>query len=41
MKNCYLSLLFLGFVGHLQKQVFESPTASLIKEHKTVAILPL
>ena len=40
-KLLLVSLLFLGFVGHSQKQVFESPElASLIKEHKTVAILP-
>ncbi len=40
-KLLLVSLLFLGFQGYSQKQVFESPElASLIKEHKTVAILP-
>lgn len=40
-KLLLVSLLFLGFQGYSQKQVFETPElASLIKEHKTVAILP-
>jgi hypothetical protein len=40
-KLLLVSLLFLGFQGYSQKQVFESPElASLIKDHKTVAILP-
>ncbi|MBG6062422.1 hypothetical protein IWX83_002222 [Flavobacterium sp. CG_9.1] len=42
MKKLFvLSFVFLSFLGYSQKQVFESPElASLIKEHKTVAILP-
>lgn len=42
MKKLFvLSFLFLSFLGFSQKQIFESPQlASLIKEHKTVAILP-
>lgn len=42
MKKLFLlSFLFLSFLGYSQKQVFESPElASLIKGHKTVAILP-
>jgi hypothetical protein len=35
-------LFFIGFSSHAQKQIFESPKLdSIIKLHKTVAILPL
>jgi hypothetical protein len=42
MKKLFLlSLLLLSFLGFSQKQIFESPQlAALIKEHKTVAIVP-
>jgi hypothetical protein len=40
-KLVLLSLLFLGFAGYSQKQIFENPQLStLIKDHKTVAIIP-
>ena len=40
-KLVLLSLLFIGFAGYSQKQIFESPQLStLIKDHKTVAIIP-
>lgn len=40
-KLVLLSLLFIGFAGYSQKQIFENPQLStLIKDHKTVAIIP-
>jgi hypothetical protein len=36
-----LSFLFLSLLGYSQKQIFENPQmTTLIKEHKTVAIIP-
>ena len=42
MKNLFLlSFLFLSFLGYSQKQIFENPQmTAVIKEHKTVAIIP-